>query len=125
MNKPYGEKLKDLRIAAKLTLREFAKKIGGDPGNWSKIERGLMRPPSDAATYKQLRRVLGIPDETVNELLSVAQAMKILPCQFSESELMQYMPVLLRRANGEPLSKEDADRLVKWIKKTSKSESNE
>jgi len=41
----FGDYLKELRRAKKLTLRKFCAKVGVDPGNQSKIERGLQNPP--------------------------------------------------------------------------------
>ena len=41
----FGEFFKESRIKRNFTLREFCNKFGYDPGNISKIERGLLKPP--------------------------------------------------------------------------------
>ena len=43
----FGAFIKDARINAGLTLRGFCKIMKADPGNWSKIERGLLPPPKE------------------------------------------------------------------------------
>lgn len=40
----YGQRLKSLRLARRLRLREAARIMGMDPSNLSKMERGLVRP---------------------------------------------------------------------------------
>lgn len=46
MNRPreFGSLVKDLRMQRRMTLREFCRRTGFDPGNWSKIERGILQP---------------------------------------------------------------------------------
>jgi len=39
-----GRFLKIQRIQRRIVLRKFCKEIGYDPGNYSKIERGLLNP---------------------------------------------------------------------------------
>ena len=45
-----GKTLKELRLKRDLSLREICRKSGYDPSNWSKVERGLMPPPTDGKT---------------------------------------------------------------------------
>lgn len=40
----YGSRLKSERIYRRLTLRDAAKKLGMDPSNLSKMERGIIPP---------------------------------------------------------------------------------
>jgi len=62
-DKTFGDYFKELRRGKRLTLREFCRRADVDPGNTSKIERGILPPPR----YKVLARyaqVLGISTES-------------------------------------------------------------
>ncbi len=45
MPSKFSSMLKRIRLERGLTLREFCLKNGFDPGNYSKLERGLFPPP--------------------------------------------------------------------------------
>ena len=47
MPRNFGELLKSLRVARRETLREFCDKHKLDPGNYSRLERGLFPPPQN------------------------------------------------------------------------------
>jgi hypothetical protein len=51
----FGACLKRVRLKNNTTLRAACKATGWDPGNWSKMERGLLAPP---ASSKALGEVL-------------------------------------------------------------------
>lgn len=46
MDMSFGACLKRVRIKNKLTLRQASAMAGWDCGNWSKMERGMLPPPS-------------------------------------------------------------------------------
>ena len=54
----FGETVKNLRIAKKVTLRQFCQEHGCDPSNWSKIERGINPPPKDEETLMAWAKAL-------------------------------------------------------------------
>ena len=118
----FGDMLTDLRADAGISLRAFSKKIGMDAGNWSRIEREISKPPTDGEFYNKLQGILGFTDEIKKYLISKAEAIRILPKEYQESELMEHMPAMLRKANGESLSDEEASKIVEWIKKSVESE---
>ncbi len=43
----FGVYVRRVRLEAKLLLRDFCRQVDIDPSNWSKVERGLLRPPKD------------------------------------------------------------------------------
>ena len=49
----FGDFVKNHRKKLKLTLRNFCLKVGIDPGNFSKIERGILPPPKDRKILKK------------------------------------------------------------------------
>ena len=60
----FGETVKNLRIAKKVTLRQFCQEHGYDPSNWSKIERGINPPPKDEETLMRWAKALGLKAQT-------------------------------------------------------------
>ena len=66
-----GEKIKTLRKSAKYTQEVFSEKIGIEPQNLSRIERGLNFP--SLATFLKIAEVLNIKP---NDLLDVESYME-------------------------------------------------
>ena len=56
----FGEFVRDRRLARDLTLRDFCRRIGEDPSNWSKVERGILPPPQSIEKLNLLAKVLAI-----------------------------------------------------------------
>lgn len=56
----FGEFFQQKRRERGLTLREFCRRAGLDAGNVSKIERGLMTPPSSPEKLEHYASHLGI-----------------------------------------------------------------
>jgi transcriptional regulator with XRE-family HTH domain len=68
VNKKFGTKLRELRKDAGLTLRELADSVGVNFSYLSKIENGVLPPPSERV-IERLARVLNFDKD---ELLSLA-----------------------------------------------------
>jgi transcriptional regulator with XRE-family HTH domain len=60
----FGTFIKELRARQHLGLREFCLEHGHDPGNWSKIEREVLSPPSDEAILRKWAKQLGLKENT-------------------------------------------------------------
>lgn len=56
----FAEKLKELRQSRALTAREFCQKYEFDPGNWSRLENGKVRPPSSDEVLRSYAKALGL-----------------------------------------------------------------
>jgi transcriptional regulator with XRE-family HTH domain len=50
----FGACLKRVRVKNEMTLRAACKATGWDPGNWSKLERGVLAPPTSAKALDTL-----------------------------------------------------------------------
>jgi len=58
--KLFGSYFKEMRIKRRLTLRLFCETFGFDPGNISKLERGLLPPPQSKEKLEQYAQALGL-----------------------------------------------------------------
>jgi transcriptional regulator with XRE-family HTH domain len=118
--KTFGKFFKQKRLEKGLTLREFCRINGFDPGNISKIERGLFPPPQSKELLLNYAAALGIEEGTEDWLifcdLAITSAGKIPPDIVSNEEVMNALPVLFRTVRNKNLDDEDLDRLIKSIK---------
>jgi len=117
----FGNFFKQKRIERGLTLREFCRVNEKDPGNISKIERGLLPPPQTKEILIRYAAALGIKEGTDEWLLfcdlAVTSAGKIPPDIVSNEEVMNALPVLFRAVRKEKLDEENLEDLVKAIKR--------
>jgi transcriptional regulator with XRE-family HTH domain len=121
----FGEFFKKKRRDLGLTLREFCRINGFDPGNISKIERGLFAPPQSREKRLDYAKALGIKEGTDDWLefcdLAATSIGKIPSDFVSNHELMNALPVLFRSIRGkgeDPEAEEDKLRkLVESIRK--------
>ncbi len=119
--KNFGNFLKEKRIGQSLTLRKFCRNNGFDPGNISKIERGILPPPQSKEILFKYASALGIKEGTDDWLLfcdlAATSAGKIPLDVASNEELMNALPVLFRTVRRNTLDKQGLENLVKSIKK--------
>lgn len=118
----FGEKLKELRLSAGYSLREICRIVNYDPSNWSKIERGVISPPSDKKTLEKWAVALKIRKDSVdfNEFVDSAQiAQGIIPTDIlDQKKLLQSLPAVFRTIRNEKPTKKEIDDLIKLIKKS-------
>jgi transcriptional regulator with XRE-family HTH domain len=116
----FGEFFKKRRRDLGLTLREFCRLNGFDPGNISKIERGLIAPPQSREKRLDYAKALGIKEGTDDWLefcdLAATSIGKIPSDIVSNHELLNALPILFRsiRVKGEDQEVEE-DNLKKII----------
>jgi len=60
MPSKFAAMLKRIRLEQGLTLREFCLKNGFDPGNYSRLERGLFPPPESHELLERYAFALGL-----------------------------------------------------------------
>ena len=120
--KVFGDEFIELRISTGFSLRKFCKKMNLDPGNWSRVERGVSKPPLEEEFYDKVKNIFNITSSKKEELISMAKTIRILPKELQETELMKHMPVMLRKVDGQPLKNNEIQGLVDWIKSTVKTE---
>lgn len=121
----FGEFFKKKRRDLGLTLREFCRLNGFDPGNISKIERGLIAPPQSREKRLDYAKALGIKEGTDDWLefcdLAATSIGKIPSDIVSNHELLNALPILFRsiRVKGEDPEVEEANlkKIVESIRK--------
>ena len=118
--KKFGKILKDMRIEKELSLREICKLADYDPSNWSKIERGMISPPSEEKTLRKWAKILGLSQKSkeFQEFIDKAKvAQGIIPQDIlSRKNAVKCMPVFFRTLRNEKPTKEEIDRLIELIR---------
>jgi len=119
--KTFGDLFKLKRIERGLTLREFCRINGFDPGNVSKIERGLFKPPQSKEMLSKYAAALGIEEGSEDWLafcdMAIISAGKIPEDIVTNEELMNALPVLFRTVRDKTLDDEGMEKLINSIKR--------
>lgn len=117
----FGALIKQLRIAQGLTLREFCARSGFDPGNYSRLERGVFNPPHDRQKLERYATALGLSpgEDDWLEFFDTAAASRgeIPEDLLSDDEIVKKLPVLFRTLRAKPVSPERLDELVERIRR--------
>lgn len=118
--KKFGKVLKKLRIQKGLTLRKACRLSGYDPSNWSKIERGIISPPSNEKTLQKWARILGLSatPKKMQEFIDEARiAQGIIPQDIlSQDNAVDYLPAFFRTLRNKKPDKEEIDQLIELIR---------
>ena len=118
----FGDLLRKLRTDRKVTLRAFCLKNAFDPGNFSRIERGLFPAPQSQEILKKYAGAFELEpgsDEWL-EFFDAAAVSKgqIPPDLLSDAEVVEKLPVLFRTLRGKPVPPEKLDELVEIIRRS-------
>lgn len=117
----FGQLFKAKRISLGMGLRKFCSTNSLDPGNVSKIERGVLQPPQNEALRRYLG-CLGIQEGTEEWYnlsdQAAAEAGQIPSDIMSKEEAIAQLPVVFRTLRGDKPSEEDAERLVEIIRRS-------
>ncbi|NQT39877.1 MAG: helix-turn-helix transcriptional regulator [Planctomycetes bacterium] len=117
----FGDLLKRLRIERKLTLRQFCHQSGFDPGNYSRLERGVFSPPQDRQKLEQYAKALALSPGGGDwlEFFDTAAASRgeIPQDLLADEEVVKKLPVLFRTLRAKPVSAEKLDELVDQIRR--------
>ena len=117
MKSSFANFIREKRIAAGLTLREFCRLTEFDASNWSKIERGIKTPPQSKNVLDEIASVLKIKEgsQEYKELMDLA-ALSTVPEELLESEILEQLPVFFRTVRGEKPTAEELNALITKIK---------
>ncbi len=116
----FGEFFKAKRQAIGLTLREFCLKHKLDPGNLSRLERGLLPPPQDRKLLEQYATSLAIKTGSGDWYtffdLAAASKGRIPDDILQDEEAVAKLPLVFRTLRGKRLTEKQLDELVKKVR---------
>lgn len=117
----FGGYFKERRIAMGMTLRAFCERNGFDPGNISRLERGLLPPPRTEDKLGEYARALGLKpgqDEWLEFFDRAAAESGRIPKEIlDDEEIVEKLPVLFRTLRGDKVTEADLERLLKKIRR--------
>lgn len=115
----FGEKLKDLRILKRLTLRDCAAVLLVDPSNWSKFERSITPAPKDNGVLESWAEFFGLTGTAKTDFFDLAALSRNqIPDDIaSDARVLQALPVFFRAVRGEELEGEKLKQFIEDIRK--------
>jgi transcriptional regulator with XRE-family HTH domain len=117
----FGRFFKKRRVELGLTLREFCRRNGFDPGNISKLERGLLAPPMDTEKRLEYAKALDVEKGTDDWLtfcdLAATCAGRLPQDIVSDEETLNALPVLFRSVRKKSLNEEDLKKLIDAVRR--------
>jgi transcriptional regulator with XRE-family HTH domain len=118
----FGDFFKKKRIEKGLTLRSFCLINGFDPGNISKLERGLLAPPNSRDKLEEYAKALNLKpgSEDWVEFFDRAAACKgEIPLEImSDAKLVQKLPLIFRTIRGTKVTDKQLGELAELIRKS-------
>lgn len=115
--KHFGEALKELRLGKQLSLREVCALVEYDPSNWSKVERGIIPPPTDEKVLRKWAQVLGLGDAWRKFVDDAKVAQGIIPQDIlSRPDAVKCLPAFFRTLRNKKPTREDVDKILDMVK---------
>lgn len=118
---PFGSLFKELRIRRDMTLRQFCDAHGYDPGNISKLERGLLSPPESDAKLTEYAKALKIRrgSDDWYQFFDLARASrgKLPPEILRKRDVVSRLPLLFRTLRGQKVSEQKLNELIEMIRR--------
>ena len=117
----FGAFFKQKRIGLKKTLRQFCAANKLDPGNISKLERGLMPPPQGSDKLEEYAGHLKIKKGTDDwykffDLAHIESGR--IPEELLEDEAVAAkLPILFRTLRGKKISEKKLEELIQLMRK--------
>jgi len=118
----FGDFFKEKRISLRKTLRQFCAENKLDPGNISRLERGLMPPPQGSDKLEEYARFLeikkGSDDWYTFSDLARIETGRIPEELLNNETVAASLPILFRTLRGQKISEKKLEKLVELIKKS-------
>lgn len=114
----FGSFVKKFRDEQEIGLREFCLKLELDPGNWSKIERGIFQPPNKPELLKRIAKMLGLNEAERQNLSDYADLDKsIIPKDIAEDKyVLKMLPAFMRTVSETKPTEGEMDALLQLIR---------
>lgn len=123
MNAPavFGDYFKEVRLSRGKTLRQFCIENNYDPGNISKMERGILPPPDSSEKLTEYARALEIAEGSTQwydffDLARVARG-QVPDAIMKDEELVARLPIVFRTLQGKRVTPEQVDDLIRLIRR--------
>lgn len=117
----FGNFFREMRAKGKLSLREFCLTNRFDPGNISRLERGLLPPPESddklEVYAKALRLKKGSDDWFTFFDLAAAERGRFPTDVLDDKKLVKKLPVLFRTLRGKQVDSETLKELAERIRR--------
>ena len=117
--KTFGEAFKAHRLDLQMSLRRFCEFNGLEPGNISKLERGLLPPPKGERlhAYAKALKLVERTDAWYEFFDLAAAAKGEFPEDLRDDELLAQLPVLFRTMRGSAPSDEQIEHIINLLRK--------
>lgn len=116
----FAEFFKEKRMTLGLTLRQFCQKNGFDPGNISKLERGVFAAPQTEEKLEEYAKALKLKkgsDEWIGFFDLAAVSNRDLGMMKLKNEsIIEKLPILFRTLDNKELTAEKLDQIIELIK---------
>lgn len=116
----FGTFFKTKRIEKGLTLRQFCEEHDFDPGNISKLERGVLAAPQSDEKLKKYAKALGLKQGGAEYIeffdLASASGRNFKVKNIDDPSLLKRLPVLFRTLDKKDLTEDKLERIIKIIK---------
>lgn len=122
----FGDRFKKRRLKIGKTLRQFCLENGLDPGNISKIERGILPPPQSREKLAHYAKCLGIvegSDEWL-EFFDIARTDtgRIPDELLADKNILAKLPLVFRTIKGQKLTEEQLEKFARALEKLNEPE---
>lgn len=120
-NMTFGSYFKQKRMVLKKTLRQFCLENKLDPGNISKLERGILNPPqhNKLEEYAKILEISKDSDEWFEFFDLAAAYTGVLPEDLKQDKnLLKKLPVFFRTMRGDKISDEMFEEIIEKVKET-------
>jgi len=122
----FGEYFKKKRLEMRKTLRQFCLENGLDPGNISKIERGILPPPQSREKLSHYAKCLGIAEGSDEwlEFFDIARtdAGRIPEDLLADKNIVAKLPLVFRTIKGQKLTGEQLEKFARILEKLNEPE---
>lgn len=116
----FGKFFKERRIALKKTLRQFCFENKWDPGNISKMERGLLPPPQSREKLEDYAKLLkikkGSDDWYTFFDLAAAETGRIPDDLMEGKKIEDKLPIFFRTLRGQKVPNDKLEELIKKLR---------
>jgi len=118
----FGNYLRGQRARRRISLRQFSQRAALDPGNVSKLERGLLAPPESEDVLMRYAGALGIARGSVEwqELVDMAAASRgeLPPDLSDDAAVVSALPLLFRTLRGQRVTPQLMQAVVRKVRES-------